>query len=188
MTTNLEIIFYGRGGLGAKTAAQILAEAANLEEKNIQAFPEYGPERRGAPVRSFVRISNKHIRIHEPILNPDYIVVIDSNLFDVIDNLKEFNGTYIINTNKSKEHFKKILKNKKYILIDGTKIAQENLKINNPNIVLIGTLIKQSGIIKLNSVEKIIEEEFRKKGKEHFIKPNIKCLNEGYNYNFEKKK
>ncbi|MDD3177968.1 MAG: 2-oxoacid:acceptor oxidoreductase family protein [Candidatus ainarchaeum sp.] len=188
MNQKSEIIFYGRGGLGAKTAAQILAEAANIEEKNIQAFPEYGPERRGAPVRSFVRISDKHIRVHEPILNPDYIVVIDSNLFDVIENLKEFNGTYIINTNKPKDYFKKILKNKKFILIDGTKIALENLKINNPNIVLIGALIKQSKIIKLSSVEKIIEEEFTKKGKEYFIKPNLKCLNEGYNYNFKKKK
>jgi len=185
MKAYFEIAIYGRGGQGAKTCAQIIAESSMLSGNDIQGFPEYGPERRGAPVRSFVRISNKKIRVHEPITNPDVVIVIDDGLFDLKEELRKFTCPVIINTNKNT--FKNT-KSKKQILIDGSKIALKNIKINNPNIVLIGVLvkylenIKKSKLLEYKKVEKTITVEFTKKNKEHIIKPNIKCLKEGYDY------
>ena len=181
MKENFEIIVYGRGGQGAKTCAQLIAESALIDEKYIQAFPEYGPERRGAPVRSFVRISDKPIRIHEPISNPDVVMVLDDKLFNSISNLKDFNCAYIINTKKSKEDFKD-LRNKEIYTIDGSSISQELIKINNPSTALIGMLIKITNIVTLDAVKNIIKKEFEKKGKLEIIEPNIKCLEKGHNY------
>ena len=179
---DFEIIVYGRGGQGAKTCAQLIAESALIDGKYIQAFPEYGPERRGAPVRSFVRISDKPIRIHEPISTPDVVMVLDDKLFNNISALKEFNSTYIINTTKNKEDFKDLNKSKEIYTIDGSSISQELIKINNPSTVLIGRLIKITNIVTLDSVKNIIKKEFEKKGKLEVIEPNIKCLEKGYNY------
>lgn len=180
---NLEIIIYGRGGLGAKTCAQILAESALLSGKEVQAFPEYGPERRGAPVRAFVRISDKHIRVHEPITKPDLVIVIDDGLFSVMPELSGFDCDYIINTDKKKEEFKKFIKNSKKInVIDGSKISLEFLKLNNPNAVLIGAFVKLFKTIKYSSVEISIKTEFEKKGKEDVVLANLMCLKKGYDY------
>jgi len=184
MKNIFEITIYGRGGQGAKTCAQIIAESAMLSGNHIQGFPEYGPERRGAPVRSFVRISNKPIRIHEPVSTPDMVIVIDGKLFDVIEELKEYTCPIIINSDKSEKGFK--IKSKKKIIIDGSKIAMEEIRINNPNIVLIGTLLhylettNKDKIINYKKVEKTISEEFKKKGKDHLIQPNLNCLKKGY--------
>lgn len=182
MKENFEIIIYGRGGLGAKTCAQLIADSALLDGKVVQAFPEYGPERRGAPVRSFVRISNKQIRVHEPITNPDLVIVIDCGLFSVIPTLSKFDCNYIINSDKDKAFFKKFLKEEKINIIDGSKISLELLKINNPNAVLIGAFVKLFGVIKYSSVEESIKAEFEKKGKINFIQPNLSCLKEGFEY------
>jgi pyruvate ferredoxin oxidoreductase gamma subunit len=185
MKTYFEISIYGRGGQGAKTCAQIIAESSMLSDNYIQGFPEYGPERRGAPVRSFVRISNKKIRVHEPITNPDIVIVIDDGLFDLKEELRNFSCPIIINTNK--KTFSKT-KSKKLFLIDGSKIAMKNIKINNPNIILIGILakyletIKKSKLLKYKKIEEAITIEFKKKDKEYIIKPNLKCLKEGYEY------
>ncbi len=177
----LKITIYGRGGQGAKTCAQILAEAGMEARKFIQAFPEYGPERRGAPVKAFVRISDKQIRSHEPIKNPDFVIIIDGNLANVLEEINLYTCPVIINTNKKINK----LKSKENCLIDGTKISLEEIKINNPNIVLIGVLLKilekkKINILKYKDVEKIIQKIFSKKGKEHLIKPNINCLKKGY--------
>ena len=178
----INISIYGRGGQGAKTCAQIIAEAGVQAGKFIQAFPEYGPERRGAPVKSFVRISDKPIRTHEPIINPDYVIVIDGNLIAVLDEIKTYTCPIIINTHKE---ISKELKSKEIYSIDGTKISMEEIKINNPNIVLIGSLLKilkskKVDVVKYKDVEKTIKEMFTKKRKEHFIQPNINCLKKGY--------
>jgi len=179
MKDNLNIIIYGRGGLGAKTLAQILGESMLLAGYNVLAFPEYGPERRGAPVKAFVRISKEEIRIHEPITNPDFVIIIDANLLETLQGTKDYNATYVVNTDK--QEIKKIIKNKKAYFIPATKISLEKTKENNPNMVLLGVLCKLSDI-KLDVVIKTIENEFKKKGKEEFIKPNIECLKAGYEY------
>lgn len=176
---NTEIIVYGRGGLGAKTCAQVIAEAALLGEKEIQAFPEYGPERRGAPVRAFVRISNKPIRTSSTITEPSFVIVIDDGLFSVLPELNNYTCPIIINTNKDKKEFK--VKTKDIYVIDATKISIEQLKSNNPNMVLIGMFLKLTTVVKFDDVKKVIEEEFTKKNKNELIEPNINCLKIGMN-------
>lgn len=183
----LKITIYGRGGQGAKTCAQIIAEAGMEAGKYIQAFPEYGPERRGAPVKAFVRVSGKEIRTHEPILNPDVVIVIDGNLINVLDEIKKYTCPIVINTNKDID---KKIKSKEIYFIDGTKISLEEIKINNPNVVLIGSLLrilkeKKINVLKYKDVEKTIKNMFIKKRKEHFVVPNINSLKKGYK-NIEK--
>lgn len=183
MKDTFEIMIYGRAGLGAKTCAQLIADSALFDGKVVQAFPEYGPERRGAPVRSFVRISDKHIRVHEPITEPDLVIVIDSGLFKVLPALSKFDCSYIINSNNDKMYFKKFIKDEKKInVIDGSKISLELLKINNPNSVLIGAFVKLFKKIKYYSVEESIKKEFEKKGKKEVIEPNLLCLKKGFDY------
>lgn len=175
--TNTEIIVYGRGGLGAKTCAQVIAESALMAGKEIQAFPEYGPERRGAPVRAYVRISDKPIRTSSTITTPDFVIVIDPSLFIVMPELNNYGCPIIVNTKKDKKEFK--TKTKELYLVDASKISQEQLKSNNPNMVLIGVLLKLTNIIKFEDVKKIIEDEFTKKNKKEMIEPNIACLKAG---------
>ena len=174
---NTEIIVYGRGGLGAKTCAQVIAEAALLAGKEIQAFPEYGPERRGAPVRAFVRISDKPIRTSSTITEPNFVIVIDPGLFSVMPELNNYTCPIIVNTNKDKKEFK--VKTKEIYVVDATKISLEQLKSNNPNMVLIGVLLKLTKVIRFEDVKKVIEDEFTKKNKKELIEPNINCLKIG---------
>jgi pyruvate ferredoxin oxidoreductase gamma subunit len=179
----INISIYGRGGQGAKTCAQIIAEAGVKAGRFVQAFPEYGPERRGAPVKAFVRISDKPIRTHEPILKPDVVMVIDGNLANILTEIKEYSSPLIINGNAEIKGFK----SKEIFVVDGTKISLEEIKINNPNIVLIGNLLKflenkKINFIKYKDVEEVIKETFIKKRKEHFIIPNLNCLKRGYDF------
>ena len=104
-----EIRIHGRGGQGAKTASQFIAEAALGEGKNIQSFPEYGPERAGAPMKAYARISDKPITTYAPVINPDFVMVIDSTLVgpsNVTEGLTS-EGTLVVNTPKSAEDIKK---------------------------------------------------------------------------------
>jgi pyruvate ferredoxin oxidoreductase gamma subunit len=179
MKNNLNIIIYGRGGLGAKTLAQILGESLLLDGYNVLAFPEYGPERRGAPVKAFVRISKDKIRMHEPITNPDCVIVIDANLLSTLHGTKDYDAIYIVNTDK--KEIKKDLNKKKAYFVSATKISLEKTKENNPNMVLLGVLCKLFNI-NLQIISKTIEEEFKKKGKENLVKPNLECLKAGYEY------
>jgi pyruvate ferredoxin oxidoreductase gamma subunit len=148
-----------------------------LAGKEIQAFPEYGPERRGAPVRAFVRISDKPIRTSSTITEPNFVIVIDPGLFSVMPELNNYTCPIIVNTNKDKKVFK--VKTKEIYVVDATKISLEQLKSNNPNTVLIGVLLKLTKVIKFEDVKKVIEEEFTKKNKKELIEPNINCLKIG---------
>jgi pyruvate ferredoxin oxidoreductase gamma subunit len=178
---NISISIYGRGGQGAKTCSQLIALGGMEGGKNIQSFPEYGPERRGAPVKAFVRLSNKQIRTHEPITKPDIVLIIDGHLANLLPEIKNYTCPLIINTNKKI----KGLKSKEIYTFDATKISMEEIKMNNPNIVLIGALLKYLKLKKFNyleykDMEKIIKQEFTKKRKEHYIKPNLNCLKRGF--------
>ena len=112
MKDTIEIRWHGRGGQGAKTASLLLADTAFNPGKYVQGFPEYGPERMGAPITAYNRISSNPITVHSNIYEPDYVVVVDDTLLDVVpvtDGLKE-SGAIVINTTKSPEHLKKVLK------------------------------------------------------------------------------
>jgi pyruvate ferredoxin oxidoreductase gamma subunit len=151
----IELKFLGRAGQGGKTASELIADAALDEGKFTQAFPEYGPEREGAPVKAFVRINSKPVRIHCQIKNPDAVIVIDQTLLeclDVTEGLKE-NGTLIINTPKSPEEVRKITGFKgKIFTVDGTRISMEIFGRNFPNMPVLGALIKATGIVSMESL------------------------------------
>ena len=180
-----EIRIHGRGGQGAKTAAHILACSA-LESKHfIQAFPEFGPERGGAPVKSFLRISKKTITIHESIKEPDLVAVIDPTLLLnkelILEGLTQ-DKILIVNTNKSIEQVRFDLgfKGKIYTL-DATKISLECLGRNMPNMPILGAIVKVSKLFSLKSLKQEFEKEFKNKiGKENVTK-NTDAMERAFN-------
>jgi len=156
----IEIRFHGRGGQGAVTAAEILAKAAFEDGKYSQAFPFFGVERRGAPVMAFTRIDDKPIQIRYQVQNPDYVVVLDDGLLDVVDvfsGIKD-TGKVIINTNKKDKLDE--YKEKEAYDIDATGIALENLGVPIVNTIMLGSFAKKSGEVSLDSIIKVINETF----------------------------
>lgn len=184
----LEIRWHGRGGQGAKTAALLFADAAVETGKYIQAFPEYGPERMGAPVFAFNRLSDEPILQHCGIKNPDIVVVLDSTLMETIDvteGLKE-DGILLVNTQKSASEIREQLKigNKKIkvYVVDASKIAKEILKRDIPNTPMLGALIKVSKLLEfepmLESVKKRLEHKFP--NRPDVVEGNIKAIIRAY--------
>jgi pyruvate ferredoxin oxidoreductase gamma subunit len=154
----IEIRFHGRGGQGAVTAAEILAKAAFEDGKYCQAFPFFGVERRGAPVMAFSRIDEKPIRRRYQIYNPDYVVVLDEGLLDVVDvfaGLKE-GGKVIINANQDV----KVENNAEIYSIDATGIALDVLGVPIVNTVMLGAFSGSTGEVSLESIIKIIKKTF----------------------------
>lgn len=172
MADNLvEIRWHGRGGQGAKTASLLLADAAFNTGKYIQGFPEYGPERMGAPITAYNRISNKPITIHSNIYYPDFVVVVDDTLLESVDvtsGLKE-DGGIIINTTKSSEEIKKLLKNYKgnIYTLDAKRISIDALGKYFPNIPMLAGIVKISNIMTdeqlINDMEDSLKHKFAKK-------------------------
>ena len=183
MSKIFEIRFHGRGGQGAKSAAQLVAEAALEDGKYIQAFPEYGPERSGAPMRTFVRISDEKIRTYQPVLSPDVVIVIDPTLLDTVNVTEGLTdeGILIVNTGKDAEYVRKKTNFKgKIYTVDATRIALDLLGKNIPNIATLGALIKVTGIISIDKLKEKIREMFLKKLGEEGTNANIKALERGY--------
>lgn len=183
MSDLFEVRIHGRAGQGAKTGGQILAYAAFFEGKTVQAFPEYGSERRGAPTVAYTRISTKEIRTHEPILEPDAVIVLDETYIytlPVTKGLKE-SGILIVNTTKTPEEVKKATKfNGKVFTVDATGISLSTVGRDAPNIPTLGALVKISQILSLDSLKKAIEEMFLEKLGENLTKKNIDALMKGY--------
>ncbi|MCS7180684.1 MAG: 2-oxoacid:acceptor oxidoreductase family protein [bacterium] len=182
-----EIRWHGRGGQGAKTAALLFGDACVSTGKYIQAFPEYGPERMGAPVASFNRISSSPIRIHSGIENPDVVVVLDFSLIEqinVCEGLDDKRGILLINTPLSPEEIKKRIGfGGKVYTVDASKIAIETIGREIPNTPMMGALIKVTGILKLDELlhdtRKKLEVKFR--NKPEVIEGNLKAIERAYN-------
>lgn len=167
----IQVVFQGLGGQGAKSAAEILAEAAFFEGKEIQAFPEFGPERRGTPIKAYVRISDKKITTHEPITRPDYTIIIDSGLA-----VKErMAGICIINSAQTAESIRKQTgyKGEMHIL-DASSI------INFANLPMLAAFVKVSGAVKLESVLKQTEELFGPKMGAEKLKQTLEAMKKAY--------
>jgi len=187
MEEMFEIRWHGRGGQGAKTAALLFGDAAVSTGKYIQAFPEYGPERMGAPVASFNRISSKPIRIHSGITNPDVVVVLDVSLIEqvnVLEGLESEKGILIVNTSETPEEIKKKLNfNGKVYTVDATKISIETIGRDIPNTPMMGALVKVTGLIDINEllqdIKKKLEVKFRHKPE--VIEGNLKAIERAYN-------
>lgn len=183
MAKMVEIRWHGRGGQGAKTAATLLAEAALHEDKYSQGFPEYGPERMGAPMCGYTRISDKEIRLHCAIYNPNVVVILDESLIDAVDvtaGLAE-DGAIIVNTAQNPDAIrKKVGFPGKIATINATQISIDELGRPIPNTVMIGALLKVTGVLKIDTVLKDIEKKFGNKFPERVVQGNIKAINRAY--------
>ena len=182
MDNMIEIRWHGRGGQGAKTASLLLADAAFNTGKYIQGFPEYGPERMGAPITAYNRIGISPIRVHSNIYEPDYVVVVDDTLLEsvnVTDGLKE-TGAIIINTTKTLDELKPLLNNYngKIYTIDARKVSEEALGKYFPNTPMLASIVKVSEIMTeeefLNDMKESFKHKFAKKPE--VIEGNMKAL------------
>ena len=183
VTKGLEIIIYGRGGQGAKTAAQLIAEVAIGKGEYAQAFPEYGPERTGAPVKSFARISDEPIKTSQPITKPDVVMVIDPTLLESIDVNSGMGkeGILIVNSPKKPEEIKKQTGFEGEIYtVDATGIAIKYLGRNLPNMPILGAFVKITKAIDIESLlEKVKAKFLNKIGKEK-TEANLSAIREAY--------
>ena len=146
-----EIRWHGRGGQGAKTAALLLADVAFSTGMYVQGFPEYGPERMGAPITAYNRLSDQEVRVHSNIYYPDYVVVVDETLLESVDvtaGLKK-EGAIIVNTPKSADEIRPLLKGYegKVVTVDARKISVEALGRYFPNSPMLAAVVKVSGIM-----------------------------------------
>ena len=178
----IEIRWHGRGGQGAKTASLLLADAAFNTGKYIQGFPEYGPERMGAPITAYNRISNTPIRIHSNIYEPDYVVVVDDSLLEAVDvtaGLKP-DGAIVINTTKGRDELKSLLNGYTgdVYTIDARKISLETLGKYFPNTPMLAAIVKVSGVIEEKDFLADMEGSFKHKfaSKPQVIEGNMKAL------------
>lgn len=178
----IEIRWHGRGGQGAKTASLLLADAAFNTGKYIQGFPEYGPERMGAPITAYNRIGNTPIRIHSNIYEPDYVVVVDDSLLEAVDvtaGLKP-DGAIVINTTKNGNELKPLLNGYTgdVYTIDARKISLETLGKYFPNTPMLAAIVKVSGVIKEKDFLADMEGSFKHKfaKKPEVIDGNMKAL------------
>ena len=178
----IEIRWHGRGGQGAKTASLLLADAAFNTGKFIQGFPEYGPERMGAPITAYNRISTSPITIHTNIYEPDFVVVVDDSLLESVDvtaGLKK-DGAIVINTTKSGEEIRPLLKGYEGEIykIDARKISIEALGRYFPNTPMLAAIVKVSKVMTdeefLNDMQGSFKHKFAKKPE--VIEGNMKAL------------
>ena len=175
----LEIRFHGRGGQGAVTSAELLAQAAISEGKFAQAFPSFGPERRGAPVLAFARIDEEPIRLRQAIYKPDIAIVLEEALMSIVDveSGMSDNGIVVVNTTKSIEDLRKRYKLSRTVYrVDASKIAIEGIGRPITNTTMLGAAIRATDAVKVESMEAPLLERFGEK-----IGPlNLKVLQRAY--------
>jgi len=171
MKDTVEIRWHGRGGQGAKTAALLLADVAFKTGKYVQGFPEYGPERMGAPITAYNRISSEPITVHSNIYEPDYVVVVDESLLESIDVTKGLskNGAVIINSEHTKEELIPMLHGYEgnVVTVDAKAISIKALGKNYPNSPMLAATVAVSGIMEkdafLNEMKASFKHKFAKK-------------------------
>lgn len=180
----IEVRWHGRGGQGAVTVSKMLAESALGEGYHVQAFPEYGAERMGAPVQAFTRISKEPVIIHSHVENPKVVLVLDPSLIESIDILEGLDpdGTIIINSTQSPEEIRKLLDvgERRVFVVDANNISLEELGRVIPNTPLLGAFSKASGLISLKNIEEAVKKQLSKKFPASIIDANIKALRRGY--------
>ena len=186
MDNTVEIRWHGRGGQGAKTAALLLGEAALSLGKNIQAFPEYGPERMGAPVAAYNRLSDKPITLHCSINHPSIVVVLDPTLMSAVDVTAGLpkDGRLIINTSLHPKEIREqlFLEGRHVYTVDASKISMETIGRNIPNTPMLGALVKVTGLLDFKEMLKDTEQKLKKKfaSKPEVIKGNIEAIKRAY--------
>jgi pyruvate ferredoxin oxidoreductase gamma subunit len=180
----LEIRWHARAGQGAITAAKVFAEAAMGEGKYIQAMPEYGPERSGAPIRAYNRVSAAPIRLHSQVATPNLVVVVDPTLLASEDFLAGTDGTatLLVNTPQSpkevREHLE--IQGRRIFTLDATRIALEEIGKNFPNTPLLGGLARVAEEVSLHRVREQVRHELGKKVTQDVLDRNLRAVERGY--------
>ncbi|MBI4688854.1 MAG: 2-oxoacid:acceptor oxidoreductase family protein [Nitrospirae bacterium] len=185
MADIVEIRWHGRGGQGTVTAAKVLADACLSSGRHVQAFPEYGPERSGAPLRAYNRISSKELRMHCPVLRPQIVSVVDATLLDSI-NVAEGStkdAVFVVNTAKEPKDIREKLKvgsEQKVFTIDATKIALDCIGRALPNAPMLGAICKATNLVSLDNLLEDVRKSFGKKFSQKIIEGNLEATRRGY--------
>ena len=185
MSETVEIRWHGRGGQGTVTAAKVLADACLSGGRHVQAFPEYGPERAGAPLRAYNRVSTKELRMHCPVLEPDIVSVVDATLLDSI-NIAEgakADTIFVVNTTKNPKTVREKLKateGQKIYTVDATKIALDCFGRALPNSPMLGAVCKITGLVTLEHLLDDVKKSFGKKFSQKIIDGNVEATKRGY--------
>ncbi len=179
----VEFRWHGRGGQGTKTACMFLAEAAFNSGKDVQGFPEYGPERMGAPITAYNRIADSHCKVHSNIYHPDYVVVVDDTLLNTVDVAKGLSrdGALIVNTGKDPEEIRGHLTRGyegRICTVNAKKISEDALGRYFPNTPMLAAAVKVSGVIPEEDFIRDMEESFQEKfpDKPGLVQGNMKAL------------
>jgi pyruvate ferredoxin oxidoreductase gamma subunit len=175
-----EIRWHGRAGQGVVTAGELLGDAAMEVGKYFQAFPEYGAERMGAPIKAYTRIADEPIEVHAPILEPDMVIVVNPNLLGVVDMTEglKAEGVFIINTPQTPADIRKRLKFETGTVytVDATKICMEEFKRDIPSTMMIGVVAKASAVIGLEAVLTLTRHRLGEKLRPEVVEANVRAL------------
>jgi len=181
-----EIRWHGRAGQGIVTASELLAEAALREDKYFQAFPDYGPERMGAPIRAYTRISSEPIEVHYQVLYPEVVVVVNPNLLGV-ENIAEGlaqDGVVVVNSPETPQQVRARLgltsDQVKVFTVDATQIAMETLKRDIPATLMLGAIVRAAGLVKLEHVIETVLEKLGEKLRPEVVEANVTALRRAY--------
>jgi pyruvate ferredoxin oxidoreductase gamma subunit len=186
MEKPIEIRWHGRAGQGVVTAGELLAEAAMLEGKYFQAFPDYGPERMGAPIKSYTRISEKPIEVHNQIQEPNVVIVVNPNLIGVVDLTEGLtaDGTILVNTPLTPAEIRQKLnlagRPVKVWTVDATRIGMETLRRDIPSTIMLGAVIRAIGLVQLDSLTHLVEEKLGEKLQRHVVEANLTGLKRAF--------
>jgi pyruvate ferredoxin oxidoreductase gamma subunit len=179
-----EIRWHGRGGQGAVTAAKMVAELALGEGKYFQAFPEYGPERSGAPIVAFTRVSDAPIQVYSGVEHPQIVVVLDSSLLKIVDVTKgaPADAIVLVNSERTPAQLRKDsgLEGNRLFTIAATRIAVETIKRPIPNTPMVGALTRITGLFDINDVVAFLREDFGKKFPPKVVDGNIAAITRSY--------
>ncbi len=186
MESYIEVRWHGRAQQGVVTAAKVLGEACLMSGKYVQAFPEFGPERMGAPVRAYNRISDEPIRLHCQVTEPKYVLIADPTLIGVVgvtEGTPE-DAVFIVNTHKTPKEMRTILgldgKKAKVYTLDASKISLETIGRQMPNTPMLGALVKATGFIAIEALIDNFKENYAKKFSPKVIEGNVTAMNRGF--------
>ena len=185
MSQLTEIRWHARAGQGAVTAAKLVADTALLQGNYIQAMPEYGPERTGAPLKAYTRVSSEPIEVHNNIQNPDIVIVVDDTLLsstDVMEGMPE-DGIILFNTTMTAEEARRAVgapDSMRVAVVDASGIALATIKRDMPNTPIVGALAKVSGLFPLDLVEERLKITFGKKFSQEMVEANLESCSRAY--------
>ena len=185
MSDLVEIRWHARAGQGAVTAAKLVADTALLQGRYIQAMPEYGPERTGAPLKAFTRVCDEPIEVHNNIITPGVVVILDDTLIGSVDVTEGLmpDGTVIVNSRMTPSDAREALSvpaSVKVATVDATGIALETIKRDIPNTPIVGALSKVTGIVPIEQVKEKLVSTFGKKFSQEVIDANVDSLMRAY--------